>query len=170
MNLETKNLPKKACFPRKPDRNIFGAKRSSKEHSGDAKGYRETQIRSNFPGNQSRSKLSQSAKTIGKMLHNLKSTLARPPIYDRTYPDKLSAAPSGNPVGVTKPSSFPLFVQPNKSSLEQFDKGKPDFRQFSAINPGEKFARTQNLHRNTPLYSLLVLLLNSKDMHQFEAR
>ena len=125
-------FPKSLVFSENPTK-TFSGKRMSNEHSGDAKGYRETQIRSVFPGDQSRSKLSQSTKTIGKMLHNLKSTLARPPIYDRAYPDKLSAAASDNPLGVTKPSSLSLFVQPNESSLEQSTRENLIFDNFQQL-------------------------------------
>ena len=38
----------------------------------------------------------------------LKSPLARPPFYDRAYPQKLSTASPGVPVGSTKPSFFYL--------------------------------------------------------------
>ena len=50
---------------------------------------------------------------------HLKSTLARPPIYDGAYPEMLSTASAGNPVGIMKPTSYLLFVQLAKKSMEQ---------------------------------------------------
>ena len=44
--------------------------------------------------------------------------MARPPLYDRAYPEKLSTASPGNLVGVTKPSLIFLFVVQDKKSLE----------------------------------------------------
>ena len=54
-----------------------------------------------------------------KVALHLKSTLARPPIYDRAYPEKLAIASPGNPVGVTKSSVFLLFVQQDRNSSEE---------------------------------------------------
>ena len=54
-------------------------------------------------------------KQLKKALHP-KSTLARPPIYDRAYPEKLWTASEGNPLGVAKPILILLFVQPDKMS------------------------------------------------------
>ena len=47
------------------------------------------------------------------------STLARPPIYDRAYPEKIWSASPWNPVGVRKPSLLLLFVQQVKKSLDE---------------------------------------------------
>ena len=58
-------------------------------------------------------------KQLKKIAKHPESTLGRPPIYDRAYPEKLSTASPGNPVGITKPSSFSLFVQQNNKSLEE---------------------------------------------------
>ena len=58
-------------------------------------------------------------KQLKKIVLHLKSTLARPPIYDRAYPQKLSTTSPGNPVGITKPSSILLIVQPIEKSLEE---------------------------------------------------
>ena len=58
-------------------------------------------------------------KQLKKNVIHLKSTLARPPIYDRAYPEMLSTASPGNPVGITKPSSFLLFVQADKKFSEE---------------------------------------------------
>ena len=49
----------------------------------------------------------------------LKSTLARPPIYNRAYPEKLWSASPSNPVGVTKPNLILLFVQLDEKPLEE---------------------------------------------------
>ena len=57
-------------------------------------------------------------KELNIIVLYLKSTLARPPIYDGAYPEKLWTAPPGNSVGVTK-HSFSLFVQLEKESLEE---------------------------------------------------
>ena len=62
--------------------------------------------------------LSQRTKIIEKIALHLKCTLARPPIYDRSYPEKLATDP-GNPVAVKKPSLFLLLVQQDKKSLEE---------------------------------------------------
>jgi len=81
-----------------------------------------------------------------------KSTLARPPIYDRPYADMLSTAPPGNPVGIIKRSSLLLFVLLDTKFLEESTKVTEDlfFVNFhvSAINPPENFARSRNLHGN----------------------
>ena len=54
-----------------------------------------------------------------KELKHPKSNLARPPIYEGAYPQKLWTASPGNPVGVTKPSLNLLYVQLDKTSLEE---------------------------------------------------
>ena len=55
-----------------------------------------------------------------KNAQHMKSTLARPPIYDQAYPKKLVTVSPGNiPVGFTKPSLFLLFVEQDKKSLEE---------------------------------------------------
>ena len=77
-------------------------------------------------------------KKIPLHLH-LKSTVARPPICDRAYPELLSAVAPGNPVGITKPRQLFLFVQPGKKFLEESTKVKKTyFWRFSATNPGKK--------------------------------
>ena len=58
-------------------------------------------------------------KQLKKKALHLKSTLARPPIYDEAYPEKHRTASPGNPVGVTKPSLILFFVQQDKKSLEE---------------------------------------------------
>ena len=45
-------------------------------------------------------------------------------MYDRAYPEMLSTASPGNPVGITKPISLLLFVQPDKKFLEESTKVK----------------------------------------------
>ena len=46
-------------------------------------------------------------------------------MYDRAYPEMLSTASPGNPVGITKPISLLLFVQPDKKKfLEESTKVK----------------------------------------------
>ena len=57
-------------------------------------------------------------RQLKKIALHLESTLARPPICDGAYPEKLLTASPGNPVGVMKPGSHFLFVQPDKKSLE----------------------------------------------------
>ena len=57
------------------------------------------------------------------MLH-VKSTLARPPFYNRAQREKLSTASPGNLMGVTKPSLLPLFVQLDVKIFGKIDKGK----------------------------------------------
>ena len=57
-------------------------------------------------------------KELNIIVLYLKSTLARAPIYDGAYPEKLWTAPPGNSVGVTK-HSLSLIVQLEKKSLEE---------------------------------------------------
>ena len=64
-----------------------------------------------FLGDESRIKLLQMAETIERIAPYLKSTLAGPLIYDKTYPEKLSIASPANPMGVTNPMLFLLSVQ-----------------------------------------------------------
>ena len=100
----------------------------------------------------------------------LKSTLSRPPIYDEACPEKLWTASPGNPVGLTKPSLILLFVQPDKKTLEESKSlREPNFWQFLAKNPWEKFPRSRNLNQNPLLYTMLFIFFNSSDMHYFEA-
>ena len=54
-------------------------------------------------------------KQLKKIPPHLTSTLARPPTNDRACPEIISTASPDNPLGVTKPSSLLLFVQPEKS-------------------------------------------------------
>ena len=61
-------------------------------------------------------------KQLKNFVLHVKSTLARPPIDIRVYPETLTTASSGNTVGIKKPSSLLLFVQPDKKFLE-VDKG-----------------------------------------------
>ena len=58
-------------------------------------------------------------KQLKRLAQHLKSTLARPGNYDRAYFEKLSNASPSNPVGVMKPDSLLLFVQPDRKSLEE---------------------------------------------------
>ena len=51
---------------------------------------------------------------------HLKSTLARPPIYNGAYPEMLSTASAGNPVGIMKPTSYLLIVQLAKKFMEEY--------------------------------------------------
>ena len=51
----------------------------------DAEGYKETHTRGKIPGDENRSKLSQSAKTIENIALHLRTTLAKPHIYDWAY-------------------------------------------------------------------------------------
>ena len=107
-----------------------------------------THTRANFPGDESRSKLSQRAKTNLKYALHLKSTLARPPIYNRPcLPWNVSP---GNPVGITKPISFPLFANMIKS-LRKSRKvlREPTLRQISTKNSWQKFTRSRNLRQNS---------------------
>ena len=53
-------------------------------------------------------------KKLKKIAPLLRSTSGTPPTYDRAYPEMLSTASPDNPVGVTKPSFFLLFVQQDK--------------------------------------------------------
>ena len=74
-------------------------------------------------------------KQFKKIAKHLKNTSARPPIYEREYPEKLSTASLSDSVGVTKPTSLLLFVQPDKNFWKTRQVSKtPMFRQFSAIN------------------------------------
>ena len=57
-------------------------------------------------------------KQLIKSALHLKSTLARPPIYNKTCPKKLSTASLGNPAGIKKPSLPLSFVQHDEKSLE----------------------------------------------------
>ena len=57
-------------------------------------------------------------KELNIIVLYLESTLARPPIYDGAYPEKLWTAPPGNSVGVTK-HSLSFFVPLEKESLEE---------------------------------------------------
>ena len=66
-------------------------------------------------------------KQLKKIVLHPKSTLARPPIYDRAYPEMLSTAFPGNPVGITKPSSLLLFVQPDQRFLEESTRVKETY-------------------------------------------
>ena len=79
----------------------------------------ETHTRGHFQGDEGCGKLSQSAQTIGKIALNLKTTLARPLVYDRAYLEKFSTASPGNPVGVSKPSLLSLIVQQGKKFFEE---------------------------------------------------
>ena len=63
---------------------------------------RNNKLEATFSVTRAAGKLSQSAKIIEKNALDLRSTLARPPIYNRAYLEKLATASSGTPVGVTK--------------------------------------------------------------------
>ena len=52
---------------------------------------------------------SQGQKQLKNVL-NLKSTSARPPIYDREYPELPSTASPGNPVGINQEAQFTFIV------------------------------------------------------------
>ena len=95
-----------------------------------------TRTPGNFPGVESRYKLQQRAKTIEKNDRLLKSTLASPTNYHRTYPEKLSTAFSGIPVGVTKSVPLLLFVQPDKKFLKVSTRDKETYflKNFRQIN------------------------------------
>ena len=54
-------------------------------------------------------------KQLTKIALQLKSTLARPTIYDGAYPENLRTASLGNPLRLTNSSLFLLFVQPDKN-------------------------------------------------------
>ena len=58
-------------------------------------------------------------KQLKKIALHLKSSLARPPIYDRLCPEKPSTASPGNPVGTKKLGSFLLLVQQDEKSSEE---------------------------------------------------
>ena len=57
-------------------------------------------------------------KQLKKIVLLLKSTLVRLRIYDRAYPEMLSTTSPRNLVGIAKPSSLLLFVQPKNKFLE----------------------------------------------------
>ena len=61
-----------------------------------------------------------------KIVLHLKSTLARPTISDRAYPEILSTAFPGKPMGVTKPNLL-LFMQPDKKFSEESIKVKETY-------------------------------------------
>ena len=63
-------------------------------------------------------------KQLRKIVLHLKITLARPNIHDRALPEMLSPAFPCNPVGITKPSSILLFLQPDKKFMEEPTKFK----------------------------------------------
>ena len=127
--------------------------------------------RGKFPCDDSHSKLSQSAKTMEKTALDLKGNVARPAIYIQTYPDKLSAASPGNPVGVTKPSLLLLFVQQDKKSLEELTSLKETYLWTIFGNKSMRKVRSESKLASKPtFYTSLNLLLNSSDMYHFEAR
>ena len=64
------------------------------------------------------------AQKLDKKCSTSKSTVARPPIYDRAQPEMLSTASPGNPVSIMKPSSLLLFMQPEEKFLEEWTKVK----------------------------------------------
>ena len=100
-------------------------------------------------------------KQFEKTALHLKSTLAKPTIYDRAYCDKIWTSSPSIPVTFTKRRSLLLILQPDKSRKI---KRKPISCLSSAINPMQKFTRSQNLHQKSLLYTLLKLFFNSSDM------
>ena len=58
-------------------------------------------------------------KQLKKIALHLKSTLARPTIYDQAYHDKLSTASPGNAKDVTKHRLVLLFVEQDEKTLEE---------------------------------------------------
>ena len=88
-----------------------------------------------------------------------------------TMPWNASVCHSRQSSGHTMSSSFLMFATGEKSHWKNRQiLREPNSRQFSAINPWQKFARSQNLHQTSLMYTLLKLLLHSADMYHFEAR
>ena len=86
-------------------------------------------------------------KQVKKIPLHLKSTLAKPPTYDRTYPETLSTA---SPVSFTERSSLLLFCN-RKKTLKGRQRPRKPLLTFPAKNPRQMCARSQNLHQNSPL-------------------
>ena len=59
-----------------------------------------------------------------KIAIHMKSTLARPPIYNRAYPEKLSTSSPSISVVFMKTSLLLLLVEPDKKFLEELTKVK----------------------------------------------
>ena len=109
-------------------------------------------------------------KHLKKKAQHVKSGLARPSIYDQAYLEKVSKASPGNPVGVTRLNSFSLIVQQHETSLEESTSPREDtLRNISPKNPWQKFAYSRNLHQNSMLYTMHILLFISVDKHHLEA-
>ena len=68
---------------------------------------------------------SKGQKQMKKIVLHPKSTLTRPPIYDRAKPEMLSTASPGNSVSMTNLSSLLLFVQPDKKVFGRVAKTFP---------------------------------------------
>ena len=56
-------------------------------------------------------------KQLNKVVLHLKTALAKPPIHDQAYPEKLSIDSPVNLLGVTQPNLLLLFLQQDKKSL-----------------------------------------------------
>ena len=108
---------------------------------------------------------------LNKFALDLKSILARPPIYDPACPEMFSTASPGNAVGFTDPSFFYCLFNRIKSLWKSRQVLRElILRQVSAVNTWQKIARSRYLHQNSVFYKLLKLLLNLGDMYHFEAR
>ena len=101
---------------------FFFKTRGSHEQQGGFEGCQKTHNRGNFLGDESRSKLSQSAKILKLIALHLNSTLTRPPIYKEAYTEKHETASPGNSVGVTELSLILSFVQLDKKVFGRMEK------------------------------------------------
>ena len=100
---------------------------------------------------------------------HLKSRLAKIPLNDQAYREKLATLSPGELLGVKKPS-FLLFCTTGRNSLEVWK--SPIGTCFLTIfcnSSSKNYNRCKKLHQNPPLYALRNPLLNSTDMHYVEA-
>ena len=123
-----KVFPKSCAFSiifiRKTNLEIFRATGKLHQHLGDADSYYETQTPGNFLSDESRSKLSQRAKTYEKDCSTFRSILARLAIFERAYPQMLSTASPDTPLTVTKPSSLLCLRNRINNVFGRVDKGQ----------------------------------------------
>ena len=160
------------CLLRKLHQNFFRAAQRLRKEWAEDQGSWDPHTLGIFPGDENRNSVSQGPDSFEKTALHLKGILVRPPIYDREYPEKLYTASPGTLVGITQPSLVLLFVQLKKKfclrkSRQVFT--KISFWEIPATNCGT-FARSQNLHQNPLLSTLLYLFLSSSIMHHFAAR
>ena len=121
MKLETNFLPQKPCFLGNFSQKtrLFEQPEGHMNNEEMLKVFRKTRTRGNFPGDENRNKLSQRVEANEKKALQLKSTLARPRIYDGRYPEELWTASPGNSLGVMRPSLILMFLQSDRKILEE---------------------------------------------------